>query len=612
MTIADKLSWLAAAENFLNLGNLAGARNALREILDTAQFSHDPDTLAFGAELALYGGDPAKAEDYLAQLTETIQKAGGGRTHCRGEFVRALLELSRFDMKPAVLRLEAALRQPSIKRPQTDYDKCTRVRLDKYLADACYLLGDAAGAAERLFDASRLAEKREMKAELYSKALFLTAYDPPGAAQELALSGGYGEFFVDTPPVTVSGRPVCQPELARLEKQRAEGLKTIRIGYISRDFRHHAMGYFLAPLLRWFDRKNTVVFAYMTGEGDQVTRKLRRLGAAFTDVAELTPEQTARRIAADKLDVLVDLSGHSQANALPVLAYRPAPVILSGLGFLHTSGLAAVDYHLTDRIMTPAPAADSRAEESRMQKAFSEKLLYVDEGISPQERANDFYPLFCYAPLEDMPLPKTPAERRGKPLTFGCLNNYAKLTDKMLLLWRSIMEKLPDSRLILQNKLASLPDAAGRQFILRRFGALGFDPARIQCRPYSPDYLKTYGDIDVALDTEPYNGGATTCEALYMGVPVVTLAGNSPAARVGASILFAAGCPELIAASGKEYVSIALRLAEDQPRLDDYRKNLRSRMEQSPLMDGKRYAGAMEALCRKVYKEKFLEKFLPD
>lgn len=168
------------------------------------------------------------------------------------------------------------------------------------------------------------------------------------------------------------------------------------------------------------------------------------------------------------------------------------------------------------------------------------------------------------------------------------------------------MEKAPDSRIILQDKLASLPNFTGRQFILRRFGALGFDTARIECRPYSPDYLKTYGDIDIALDTEPYNGGATTCEALYMGVPVVTLAGHSPAARVGASLLFAAGCPELISASGKEYISLAVRLAGDRQRLDDYRRNLRSRMEQSPLMDGKRYAAAMEALCRRAYKEKFL------
>lgn len=606
MTIAEKLEWLAAAESFLNLGNVTGAMNALREILTAAQFSRDPDTLAFAAELSFYWGDTAAAEDYLGQLTEAVSRTGGGGFHCRGEFVRALLELSRFDMKPAVLRLEAALRQPSVRQPQTGYDKCTRVRLDKYLADACYLLGDAAGAAERLFDASRLAEKDGMKAELYSKALFLTAYNPPAAARELTLSREYGNFFANTPPVTISGRPVCQPEPVRLAKQRTEGLGTIRIGYISRDFRHHAMGYFLAPLLRCFDRKNTVVFAYMTGEGDQVTRKLRRLGAAFTDVAEMNPEQTARRIAEDKLDALVDLSGHSQENALPVLAYRPAPVILSGLGFLHTSGLAAVDYHLTDRIMTPAPSADSRARESRMQTAFSEKLLYVDEGIPPRERQNDFYPLFCYAPVEKMPLPAAPAARLGKPVTFGCLNNYAKITDRTLLLWRTIMEKAPDSRLVLQDKLASLPNFTGRQFILRRLGALGFDTARIECRPYSPDYLKTYGDIDIALDTEPYNGGATTCEALYMGVPVVTLAGHSPAARVGASLLFAAGCPELISTSGKEYISLAVRLAGDRPRLDDYRRNLRSRMERSPLMDGKRYAAAMEALCRRAYKEKFL------
>ncbi|MDO4204850.1 MAG: hypothetical protein Q4D07_10240 [Selenomonadaceae bacterium] len=608
MTIAEKLRWLKTAENFLNLGNISGARNALQEILSTVQFPHDPDTLAFAAELALYSGDKAAAEEYLRSLTAATLKPGGGLPHGRGEFVRALLELSVFEIKPAVRRLESILRQPAIRQPQNEYDKCTRVRVDKYLSDACYLLGDASGAAAGLFDAASVSERPEERAALYSKALFLTAYNPLSPSEELTVSKGYNRFFENTPPVSVTGRSVCQPEEARLTKQRSEGMRTIRIGYISRDFRRHAMGYFLAPILKHFDRKNTIVFAYMTGEGDEVTKRLRRLGAAFTDVSDMSPEQTARRIAADRLDVLVDLSGHSQDNALPVLAYRPAPVIISGLGFLHTSGLAAVDYHLTDRIMTPAAAPDSQAEDNRMQKAFSERLLYVDAGIPPEQRKNDFYPLFCYAPVEKekMPPPAAPEERQGKHITFGCLNNYAKLTDRTLLMWRSIMEKLPDSRLILQNKLASLPDFAGRQFIVRRLGAMGFDTARIECRPYSPDYLKTYADIDIALDTEPYNGGATTCEALYMGVPVVTLAGTSPAARVGASILFGAGCPELISYTEKEYISIAVRLAEDRQRLDEYRKNLRRQMEQSPLMDERRYAAAMEALCRKAYKEKFL------
>lgn len=608
MTIADKLRWLATAENFLNLGNISGARNALGEILSTVQFPHDPDTLAFAAELALYSGETGAAEEYLRTLTSVTVKPGGGLPHSRGEFVRALMELSVFEIKQAVRRLEAVLRQPVIRQPRNDYDKCTRVRVDKYLADACYLLGDAAGAAARLFDASAIADKSATRAALYSKALFLTAYNPPSPTEELTVSKGFDRFFENTPPVCVTDRPVCEPDPSRLMKQRKEGMKTIRIGYISRDFRRHAMGYFLAPLLRYFDRRNTIVFAYMTGEGDEVTRRLRRLGAAFTDVSEMSPEQTARRIAADKLDVLVDLSGHSQDNALPVLAYRPAPVIISGLGFLHTTGLAAVDYHLTDRIMTPADTSESRGTDSRMQRAFCEKLLYLDEGIPAEQRKNDFYPLFCYAPVEKekMPQPSSSADRQGKHLTFGCLNNYAKITDRTLLLWRSIMEKVPDSRLILQNKLASLPDFAGRQFIVRRLGAMGFDTARVECRPYSPDYLKTYADVDIALDTEPYTGGATTCEALYMGVPVVTLAGNRPAARVGASILFGAGCPELISFSEKEYIAIAVRLAEDSQRLADYRKNLRSQMERSPLMDEKRYAAAMESLCRKAYKEKFV------
>ena len=607
MTIAEKLQWLATAENFLNLGNIAGAKNALKEILSTAQFPHDPDTLAFAAELSLYSGDVRGAEEYLRILTAATVRPGGGLPHPRGEFVRALIELSTFEIKMAVRRLESILRQGTILQPKSDYDRCTRVRVDKYLADACYLLGDAAGAAHNLFDASAVSDKVETKAELYSKALFLTAYNPPSPAEELALSKRFNGFFEKTPAISLAGRPVCEPDPARLNKQRAEGMKTIRIGYISRDFRRHAMGYFLAPFLRHFDRKNTIVFAYMTGEGDEMTRRLRRLGAAFTDLSGLPPEKAAQRIAADRLDVLVDLSGHSQDNALPILAYRPAPVIISGLGFLHTSGLAAVDYHLTDRIMSPT-VGDGRADTSRMQSAFSEKLLYVDEGLSPEVRRDEFYPLFCYAPVEKekMPLPAEPAARKGKHLTFGCLNNYAKVSDRTLLMWRTIMEKLPDSRLILQNKLASLPDFAGRQFIIRRLGALGFDTARIECRPYAPDYLKTYGDIDIALDTEPYTGGATTCEALYMGVPVVTLAGNSPAARVGASILYGAGCPELIASSEKEYIAITIRLAEDRGRLDDYRRGLRRQMEQSPLMNEARYAAAMEALCRNVYKEKFI------
>ena len=277
----------------------------------------------------------------------------------------------------------------------------------------------------------------------------------------------------------------------------------------------------------------------------------------------------------------MDLSGHTQGSCLPVLACRPAPVQVSGIGYMNTTGLQEVDYFLSDVHCQP---------KDEMARGFTEKVLRL-----PQSH-------LCYAPkvLRPLPVPAAiaPCLENGW-VTFGCFNNFSKVSRQTLLLWRAILEQVPTARLVLKSKTCSIP--AGREMIRHRLAALSMDSQRIELRPYSPDYLEQYQDIDVALDTLPYNGGLTTCEALYMGVPVVTLRGRSHGARFGASLLENAGVAELLAESEMEYVKKAVQLAASPEILQRFHEGLRQEMERSALMDGQRYMKDMETAYQQIW-----------
>ena len=371
-----------------------------------------------------------------------------------------------------------------------------------------------------------------------------------------------------------------QPTAPPMEKRRTRTFsRKLRIGYISPDFRLHAAAYFFMPLVRDFDAASFEVTCYARGKRDRVTSLFRQKGVRWKDVSRLSARDAARLIERDGIDILVDLAGHTQGSGLPVLARRPAPVQLTAIGYMATTGLRAVDYFLSDIYCSPW---DMGA------RGFSEKVLRMPHSH------------LCYVPvLRDMPKSggEAPFVRNGC-ITFGSFNNFSKVSDDMLALWRGVLERMKGARLVVKSKICSI--AAGRKIVKERLQRFGIPLAQVELRPYSPDYLEQYADIDIALDTFPYTGGVTTCEALYMGVPVITKAGGTHGSRFSTSILENAGLSQLVARGDMEYVRKAVELADSPDILRRLHRDLRAHVEASPLMDAKGYMKDLEDIYREI------------
>ena len=346
----------------------------------------------------------------------------------------------------------------------------------------------------------------------------------------------------------------------------------IRVGYISPDFRRNVLQHFVQPFLTMYDRTHFAVYVYSTAEQpDEVTAGLRPHADQWREMGGRTAAEIAAQIHADEVDILVDLAGHAAGGALPVLARRPAPVQMMGLGYMATSGLSAVDYFLTDAWCDPIGGESERY--------FTEKLIRLPSQL-------------VYVPRAELPVPTgTPARPRGSIL-FGVFNQYRKWTDEMLCVWREILERVPQSKLLLKSQVFFA--AAMRREAEARLARLGFDLDRIVLEPATTDYMERYIDVDIALDTYPWPGGGTTCDALYMGVPVVTMYGTRRSTRFSYAMLHLVGAEKLAVTSAAAYISCAVSLAEDLDRLDEMHRTLRRKMETSPLMDQRGYMRALE------------------
>ncbi len=347
--------------------------------------------------------------------------------------------------------------------------------------------------------------------------------------------------------------------------------RRLRIGYVSPDLREHPVGRFLLPLLANHDKSRFDLSAYaQVPAPDELTRRLRSYTDGWRSIVGLSDAQVADLIRQDRIDILVDLAGHTASGRLLLFARKPAPVQVTYLGYPNTTGLSTMDYRLTDAYADPP---------GQTEQYYSEQLVRLTPCA------------WCYEPSACPPI----TERRDGPITFGCFNTLAKVTDPMLRLWSEILRAVPESRLLV--KAAGLNSERARQRVRELLDQEGIEPSRIELRGYEVDrdeHLALYGAMDIALDTFPYHGTTTTCEALWMGVPVVTLAGPTHVSRVGVSLLSNVGLPELVAQDPDNYVRIAATLVADMPRLAELRRNLRQRMQQSPLMDAPRFARAVE------------------
>ena len=352
--------------------------------------------------------------------------------------------------------------------------------------------------------------------------------------------------------------------------------RRLRVGYLSPDFRNHVVMRFVEPILAGHDRARFEISCYHTDRRkDDFTERLRGLAEHWVDAEYYSDEQLAERIRADRIDLLVDLAGHTAGNRVTALAMKPAPLQATYLGYPNTIGLAAVDYRLTDALADPPGDADR----------FSVERLVRLPGC-----------YFCYRPEPASPEVATLPARRPGAVTFGCFNNFAKLSGPFLDAAAQLLRKLPESRLLIKARPLALPGVA--ESVRRRFTHAGVDLARLELRAWEDgveNHLSIYSAVDIALDSFPYNGATTTCEALWMGVPVVSLAGDRHAGRAASSLLHAVGLGHLVAQDVERYIEICAELAADIGALAELRSGLRARMRRSPLMDEAGFVRSLEA-----------------
>jgi predicted O-linked N-acetylglucosamine transferase (SPINDLY family) len=354
----------------------------------------------------------------------------------------------------------------------------------------------------------------------------------------------------------------------------------LRVGFVSGDFKNHPVAYFLEGVLAQLDPEKLELIAYANQQSDDdITARLRPRFSVWRTIAKLSDTAAARLIHADRLHLLIDLSGHTTGNRLPVFAWKPAPIQISWLGYFATTGVEQMDYVLATATEVPAEAKNQ----------FTESIYYL-----PETR-------LCFnAPALDIPVEALPAKRNGF-VTFGCFQNIAKITDEVLRVWAEILTSLPRAHLRFQH--FQLAEPVVRDDFIRRMEALHFDPFRVTLfgGASREAYLATHNDIDIILDTFPYPGGTTTAEALWMGVPTLTLAGRTMTERQGASLLTAAGLPDWIANTQTEYVEKAIAFANDPVKLSALRSTLRQQVLMSPLFDAPRFARHFEQALWQIW-----------
>lgn len=358
--------------------------------------------------------------------------------------------------------------------------------------------------------------------------------------------------------------------------------RPLRVGYVSPDFRLHAVAFFLEPLLQAHDRGAVEIFCYSDVRvADDVTRRLRAQAGHWREAHAMDDDALERAMLADEIDIAVDLAGHTGGNRLQLFGRRVAPVQVSYLGYLGTTGVPAMDFRFTDAIADPV---------GRTEAYSSEELVRLAGGM------------FVYAGNAEVPLAPAPPMMQSGVVTFGSFNPLTKITDATLRRWCALLERLPNSRLLI--KAIGLGAEAQRDALRRRVAEAGASPERLVL--LGPEervdrHLERYNEVDIAVDTYPYNSITTAFEALWMGVPLVTRAGSTQISRFAASTLTHLGLEDLVVATEAEYVEKAVALAGSPARLAELRRTLRGRLQRSTLCDAKRLAREVEGAYRAMW-----------
>jgi protein O-GlcNAc transferase len=443
------------------------------------------------------------------------------------------------------------------------------------LAQAHYRLGNALTQQGQITEAEecyrRAIALKPDYSVAYANLAFTMNYDAEASPAELyAAHRAWAALFPQTLDRTYANDR--RPE------------RRLRIGYVSGDFREHAVAYFFEPLLASHNHSEVEVFCYSSldeADEDSTTARLKSLAEHWISILRQDDKNVAKRIRADRIDILVDLGGYTTASRITVFAMKPAPVQATWLGYLNTTGLATIEYRMSDAIVDPEGEADQ----------FNSETLVR---LRP--------PFLCFRPFDQAPHVSVLPARRSGHLTFGSFNNLPKLTPGVIKLWATLLHSVPESRLLIKTEQMS--DAPTAKKLRSRFADEGIAPNRIAVlgsQVSTADHLSRYSLVDIALDSFPFNGVTTTCEALWMGVPVVTLPGDRPYGRVGTSLLASTGLQEFVVGTPEAYVEKAANLGADLSRLSELRSGLRDRIRSSPLCDGAGFARAIEQAYRRMW-----------
>jgi protein O-GlcNAc transferase len=538
----------ASLERFAGLleaGRLDEAERIARNRVDAAP--HDPDALSALAGVTAEQGRLSEA----CELAERL----GGQPQARADHICAAAEIFRRAGREAkALQLSTLACD---KDPQNAIAWILRAALHEALGEA----------AESLSAYRTAIALRPGNRNLHSSMLYMMYVSGVLAPEDVAKEHrAWAERHAD----------VLTPRQPQ-HSNSAQPDRPLKIGYVSPDFRRHVVAYFIEPVLSHHDRSSFRVHCYSSSsQVDDRTAVLRSLADDWCDISAMDDGAVAERVRADGIDVLVDLSGHTRGNRLLVFARKPAPVQISWLGYLGTTGMKAMDYCLTDDFSDPPGIPDAH---------YTERLLRLP------------VPQWCYAPPDDAPLPSSRTDR----VTFASLANYGRLTSEIFDAWARILQAVPEARL----KVFGVTSGDPSDRLLDAFDKAGISIERLELQSAMPHarYLAALSEADIVLGAYPYSGATTTCEALWMGVPLVARAGQYRAARSSASILNGVGLGEFIAEDQEKYIEIAVSLARNADRLAAMRAGLRQRLRASSVADGAVFTTHLERAYRDAWRQ---------
>jgi predicted O-linked N-acetylglucosamine transferase (SPINDLY family) len=550
-----------------NLGNALSEQGKLEEAV--ASFNKalalEPDFVEAHNNLGSALVKQGKLEEAVASFNKALTlKPGYIEAH--NNLGNALSEQGKFE--EAVASYQKALTL------KPDYAE-THYNLGNVLSEQCKL--EEAVASYR----KALTLKPEYK-EAYSNLLFCFNY-MPGITQEAIYKESlqFGDRFSE---YRHQETPTFENDLSKDRR--------LKVGYVSPDFNSHSVAYFIEPAIKAHNREKVEIFCYANVKKiDEVTKRVQAEADHWCSIVGMKDEDVAARIKKDRIDILVDLAGHTRNNRLFVFALKPAPVQVTWLGFPNTTGLPTMDYRLTDEVADPEGEADG---------LHIEELIRLKHGF------------LCYQPMTSSPdVCSLPSQECGY-ITFGSFNNLKKVTVEVIKAWAGILNAVPSSRLLLKAK--QLINDQTRKWIIKILEQEGIAEERIEMHSWMPnqaDHLALYSRVDIGLDPFPYNGTTTTCEALWMGVPVITLLGDRHASRVGASILYRVGMNELVASSVEKYIELTSSLANDRKKLIEIRSCLRDRIQKSELVNRRLFADHLEEVYRQMWNRYCAEKSVP-